>query len=59
MLQLPQPEDFRRGVYIIESGNNDYHMYSEGLISLALDDFVAAVVDHIKHVIKVSEFPVL
>lgn len=59
MLQLPQPEDFRRGVYIIESGNNDYHVFNKGLTPLALDDLVAAVVDHIKHVIKVSEFPSL
>ena len=54
MLQLPQPEDFHRGVYIIESGNNDYGGSAIDLTPLALDDLVAAVVGHIKHVIKVS-----
>lgn len=58
MLQLPQPEDFRRGIYIIESGNNDY-IHGNDLTPLALDDLVAAVVDHIKHAIKVSCFELI
>ena len=52
-LWLPQPDDFRRGVYIMETGNNDY-VYGNDLTPLSLQELVTAVIEHMEHAIRVS-----
>ena len=51
-LRLLKPDDFRRGVYIIETGNNDY-IYGLDLTPLSFQELVTAVIEHIEHAIRV------
>ncbi|KAG0597746.1 hypothetical protein M758_12G018500 [Ceratodon purpureus] len=47
--RLPAPEDFPRGVYIIETGNNDYNWLHLDQNDEAL---ISSVLEHIEHAIQ-------
>lgn len=48
--RLPAPEDFSRGMYIIESGNNDYNFQRCDQIDEAL---ISSMLEYIEHAVRV------
>lgn len=54
--RLPAPEDFSRGVYIIESGSNDYRTGHIGQVDEAM---ISSVLEYIEHAVRVCVYHVM